>query len=365
MNRYSQKSFLDRVKRNSGSTKSVNSAKTSLVYFNRFCDSVYGKTPEVVVSELKISIKENPESLYQFIDDVSSFLCNTTKRQSNIPNQKLSVGTIKHSLTTIKQFLRHSGISIDSNMEKQFVTVPKQVKERIEPVTLPELQRIVDSADKKRKLLYIVLLSSGMRIGECLRIKKSHIKFADDIIQISISGKIAKNGHGRITFVSEECRELLKSRLSEIDVEDFAFTNGSDLEQNERTESQYLLRLCKKLGLDDYETDDKIKHMITLHKFRKYFSGIATSNGMMMEYKQSLTGWDSFVGTYHQFSVEELAREYKKIESSLFITQEFRQKSDLKEKDLVIEKMQLQAQKITSLESALDQIRAHMKNIPV
>jgi integrase len=204
-----------------------------------------------------------------------------------------------------------------------------------------------------------------MRIGECLRIKKSHIKFEKDSILISISGKIAKNGHGRITFVSEECKELLESRLSKIDIEDFVFTNGLDLEQNERTESQYIRRLCAKLDLDDYETDEKRKHRITIHKFRKYFSSVVTSNGMVQEYKNSFTGWDSFVATYHQFSVEELALEYKKIESSLFITQEFRQKTDLREKDLTIEKMKSQEQKITSLESALDQIKAHMMNISV
>ena len=69
MDRYSQNAFLDRVKRKSGSVKSVNSSKVALIHFTRFCDSVYDKTPEVVVSELKISIKDDSELLYQFIDE--------------------------------------------------------------------------------------------------------------------------------------------------------------------------------------------------------------------------------------------------------------------------------------------------------
>ena len=76
-----------------------------------------------------------------------------------------------------------------------------------------ELRRILSHMDVKGKSLFLVLASSGMRIGEALRLKVEDVDLTSDPPKINIRGEYTKTGNPRIAFISFEARESLEEWL--------------------------------------------------------------------------------------------------------------------------------------------------------
>ena len=65
------------------------------------------------------------------------------------------------------------------------------------------------------KALTLILASSGMRVGESVRLKLSDIEFDRDPVRIKIRAKYTKTGKRRITFISPEAKEAVEEWSSE------------------------------------------------------------------------------------------------------------------------------------------------------
>lgn len=80
------------------------------------------------------------------------------------------------------------------------------------------LQVLLTHADVRGRALIIILVSSGMRIGELLQIRLSDINLDTVPAQVTIRAEITKTRQNRITFISREAvaavREWLKVRPS-------------------------------------------------------------------------------------------------------------------------------------------------------
>nr|NIM44154.1 tyrosine-type recombinase/integrase [Nitrososphaeria archaeon]NIN53610.1 tyrosine-type recombinase/integrase [Nitrososphaeria archaeon]NIQ34131.1 tyrosine-type recombinase/integrase [Nitrososphaeria archaeon] len=72
--------------------------------------------------------------------------------------------------------------------------------------------------DVKGKALFLILLSSGMRIGECLKLKLDDVDLdreysvENEVITvptIEIQGEYTKTGNPRVTFISNETKEII------------------------------------------------------------------------------------------------------------------------------------------------------------
>ena len=72
---------------------------------------------------------------------------------------------------------------------------------------------------------------------------------------------------------------------------------------------------------------------------------------MSTEIRKSLMGHDSYDGTYHEYTIQELADEYLKIENHLLISPEWRAKYEIKQKDKKIAEIQELKKKVDSLDN--------------
>lgn len=76
-----------------------------------------------------------------------------------------------------------------------------------------ELRRILTHMDVKGKALFLVLASSGMRIGEALKLRLGDLELDRELAKISIRGEYTKTGNPRIAFISREAKEALEEWL--------------------------------------------------------------------------------------------------------------------------------------------------------
>ncbi len=76
-----------------------------------------------------------------------------------------------------------------------------------------ELRRILSHMDAKGRSLFLVLASSGMRIGEALKLKVEDLDLTSDPLRINIRGEYTKTGNPRIAFISCEAKESLEEWL--------------------------------------------------------------------------------------------------------------------------------------------------------
>ena len=342
-----KQSFFDNLYRISEKESTVEHARISLVHFERFCEKIYQKEQDQVVEELKIESKKDPEIIIDFLEDLIHYLIDIKKidhRTGERTGDRIAVITVKGYFASIKRYLRHYRIVINNEDIKDFVKLPKTRKEIEDRLELEDIQKLVDNAHPLRSTFYKLLATSGMRFGEALQLKKNHFDLNCNPVRIHIPSNIAKNNHARIVFTTKEVMVGLKEILPELEHDDLVFARSETLSRAKLTEETYFARLRVKCKIAEYEPSGK-KHRVRIHKLRKWFNSTITNAGMKTEHRQTITGWDSFEGTYHEYSAQELGDEYLKIENHLLIDAEWRLKYEIKQKDQELRK---ENEKLTS-----------------
>jgi len=169
--------WFERIYRKSQSQSSVRSAKAALKTFQSFCLEKYAKDAQAVIQDLKT----NPgDRVYIFLDKFVGFM-----------NDKHPT-TIRTYFGFIRSYLRTQGVKTNLEEIKDFVNFPKPEKERRKPLTKETVRKLLDNSKEQRKALYLALLSSGMRVGEALALKKRDFDFSKDPVMISIPARYTK-----------------------------------------------------------------------------------------------------------------------------------------------------------------------------
>ncbi|MGD0330874.1 MAG: site-specific integrase [Nitrososphaeria archaeon] len=132
--------------------------------------------------------------------------------------------TIRLMLSTVKTFFIENDIELSDKFWKR-------TRRRIKgsrALTLDkvpsneELKKILSHMSIEGKALFLVLSSSGMRIGESLKLKLSDLEDGTPY-KVKIRGEYTKSGNSRITFISKESvlflNEWLKVRQNHLNSE--------------------------------------------------------------------------------------------------------------------------------------------------
>jgi len=347
-----KESYYARILRINEKESSVEHAKTSLIHFENFCKDIYKKDSEKVIDDLKVLAKKDSVNVAEFLDDLINYLSNLKKinrKTKERTGDKIAGITVKGYFSDVKGYLRHHRIKINNDEIKEFVTFPKSRKERTEPIKLEDIQLLVEKADSTRTIFYKLMATSGIRLAELLQLQKHHFDLNQYPARINISSAIAKNGNGRITFTTKEVSEDLKLILLNLEHDDLVFNKSKTLGRAKLTEETYFSRLRVKCNIAEYDPSGK-KHRVRIHKLRKWFNSTVTLAGMSTEIRQTLTGWDSFEGTYHEYTIQELADEYLKIENHLLVSPEWRAKYEIEQKDKKLAEIQDLKKKVDSLD---------------
>jgi integrase len=299
----SKEDFLDQVYSKSNSLDSKKIAKNSLNQFEKFCLSKFNLSSEKVIDGLR---SVNGEQKYYLMQDFINYLNN---RGVNPATAKLYFGWIKRYLRKAK------GIKLEQDDIHDLITFRKQIKEPRVAVTKDEIKILLDNVSERRKSLYLTLLSSGMRIGETLQLRKCDFDFESDPVKITIPGRFTKTKEQRETFIAREAKEILLRRVKDLNPVDRVFSNlGENAVEAEDIRFHELRQRC---GLTR-KYQESNRHVITIHSFRAYFITKATQiiNG---DYAHALAGHHAYLAQYSRLTPEEQTELYRKLEPHLLI----------------------------------------------
>lgn len=325
-------------------TKAVNTRKNfefAVTNFNRFCAEKFDdrNSEEIIQEIMTLKGEEREQALY---DVLQNWINWNLKR-------KIAASTIHNNFSYFKNYLHYRGLKITSQDIKENLNLPKVEKEEKHPLSLTEIQRILEAANFSKKPLYLALLSSGMRIGEAVQIRKRDLDLSLDRIMVKIPAKITKTKSGRTVFLSKEASDFIKPKLRKIEDDGLVWGTNEDPSNAIAAEEMAFRRYLEKTGLTEtYQTTRTRK--ITLHSFRAYFFTRA-ARVHDENYAHKMTGHGGYLMQYDRLTDEEKFDLYLELEPELLIF-------DLTKKDAEIKKLKDANRKLEEYAKKVDELWA-------
>ena len=314
--------------------------------FERFVSELYEeKTIESVIEELKILKKTEEEKYFDALYDLLQEWINWNTEQ------EIESSTQRTFFSYLRNYLYYRGIKTNQQDIKENLKFGKKIHVERHPLSQEEYRMIIDVIrNPKRKALFLLLGSSGMRIGEAMQLKKKDLDVSQERIKVNIPAEITKTRKGRSTYMSRETEKMLKPFLDDYADDDFIFDFGSTTDKSMRSarESNNLRTVLKRLNLDDrYPSNNHGK--ITTHSFRAYFFTLATRRHGE-NYAHRLTGHSGYLMQYDRMTEEEKLDMYIELEQDLMIY-------DQTKNELEIEKLQKDNKELTQLRQELRELK--------
>ena len=291
--------------------KTVVQRKRVLVKFSEFCKSKYDESSEQIIEEL---LKQKPSEMIINACGVLQIYINYLKKEGKV------VATQKGYISHVRNYLHYRGVKITSE-DMQQVNFPKEEKEEKYPLHKDEIKQILDNCKYKKKGLYLTLVSSAMRIGETVQLRKKDFDLSGKRTMIHIPARIAKFKKARTTFISKEADSYVKKRLNEIEDNDLVFGTSEILHNCESNEVTQFQKLTDKIfpKLEKYGSGHR---KITLHSFRAYCITKAVRT-VGDSFAHVLAGQEGYLKMYKRYDKEDLIEDYLKLEPALFIMNDF------------------------------------------
>ena len=314
--------------------------------FERFVSELYEeKTIESVIEELKILKKTEEERYLDALYDLLQEWINWNTEQ------EIESSTQRTFFSYLRNYLYYRGIKTNQQDIKENLKFGKKIHVERHPLSQEEYRMIIGAIrNSKRKVLFLLLGSSGMRIGEAMQLKKKDLDVSQERIKVNIPAEITKTRKGRSTYMSRETEKMLKPFLDDYADDDFIFDFGSTTDKSMRSarESNNLRTVLKRLNLDDrYPSNNHGK--ITTHSFRAYFFTLATRRHGE-NYAHRLTGHSGYLMQYDRMTEEEKLDMYIELEQDLMIY-------DQTKNELEIEKLQKDNKELTQLRQELRELK--------
>ena len=337
------------MKKNSKTIKnfllSFSSKSTVTAYkwgLKQFFQSVYGKGKLEEQAE-KYS-EEKKDKINEIKTDIETFFPEIKNRPPK---------SIQSILASIRSFLQYLEIDLPTYFWK---TLRGKIKgtRAITIDKIPsnaELKKILSHMSTLGKALFSVLASSGMRIGETLKLELEDINLETDPAEITIRGEYTKSGNWRYAFISKEAKGFLEEWLKERDnYLETAIKKSTQypksLEDNRifpflhPTAYSVWNNAVKKAGYSGRDKNTN-RHKLHPHVLRKFFR---TKMGSVIpiDIVEALIGHEGYLTeVYRRYSKEQLAEFYKEGEYSVTIFSEAEQVGELR-KEVTEQKENLQ-----------------------
>lgn len=205
-----------------------------------------------------------------------------------------------------------------------------------------ELRRIIMHLPIQGKALFLVLSSSGMRIGETMLLKTEDLVLNGDPVKVNIRGEYTKSGNSRVAFISGEAKEAVGEWLKTRDQYLAAAVGRSQRHEKQKTDERlfpfesntayffWRNALSKSQnGEKDSRTHRSLMHPHVLRKFFRTRLGAV----IPVDIVEALMGHEGYLTeVYRKYGPEELAKFYLKGEYALLVFTESGEVSKLTQK---------------------------------
>jgi site-specific recombinase XerD len=213
----------------------------------------------------------------------------------------LSMVSVKTRLSAVYAFLRFwhdkGVVSPELLVRKIRLRLPEPLPRAIDPDDVKELLAVLDQV--RDRAMILVLLRTGMRIGELLNTQVSNVNLAERKIAIY---EAEKNGVGRVVYISKDAVCALRAWFRKRDPNKvllfYALGRSSLSYHGARV---MFLKYIKKAGLSHKG--------YTLHCLRHTFASEMLNAGMRLECLQPLLGHSNIEVTRRYAKLTDKARE--------------------------------------------------------
>jgi len=305
--------------------------KATYESFDKFCQEKYDHGAEERIQE----IPQDEDSEYEVLQSWVNWLS----------KNKIIPSTIHTKFSSLRGYFHYRGIKIYKEDIRQEIKLPKIPKEEKYPLKLSEIQKILSEANFKKKAFYLTLLSSGMRVGEAVQLKKKHFDTSEKQFMIKIPANSTKTKAGRTVFISKEASDAVRTLLKRIEDDDLVFAKNNKPHYAVCCEEMTFKRILRNTGLVE-SYDSSRTNKITMHSFRSYFFTKATRKHGD-NYAHKMTGHGGYLMQYDRMTDEEKHAMYLELEPDLLIDDSVR-------KDRKIEGLEKDKRRIDKLEDALN-----------
>ena len=245
-----------------------------------------------------------------------------------LQSENLSPGHISNCVKAVKTLFRTNNLNLNLpyRMHRYCVSRDRATSQE-------ELNRLVDIADLRGKVIILILALCGCRIGTLSKLKYRHVRFDLERnvfpVHLHIEAQIVKGKYGDYdTFLPKEAIDCLKAYLemrrtgglpNKIPPE--TITDESPLLRSEHAKSvrplgeseiyNILHRYMAQAGLLGFKVGRRYK--VRPHSLRKFFRTQMAALGMQSDYIEYIMGHK--VSTYHDIEMkgtEFLRNEYAK-----------------------------------------------------
>lgn len=245
------------------------------------------------------------------------------------------------------------GIKLDSRDVKSELIFPKTLEEELYPLQIEDISKILSAASYDKRSMYLAQISSGMRLGEIVQIRKKDLVLGSDRIMVKIPAKITKSQQARTTFLSKEAEKMIRHTLKKLDDDDLVWGNNPIPINNEIVEITNLHRYLSKCGLD--MKYDSGQYKINTHSFRAFF--ITKISRHDPNFAKKLAGQKGYLLQYDRMTDKEKLDKYLEIEKDLIIDPTERQKRIIDQKDKKIAEIEAKFLRIGEIQDKANKIQ--------
>ena len=213
----------------------------------------------------------------------------------------LKLSTVRTRFVTLKAFIRfliEQGILTDDVFPwKMKIKSPETLPRAMDPDDVNRLLKV--KAGTRDRAMILVLLRTGMRIGELLNTKLSDINLKERKIMIYEG---LKNRRGRVVYFSDDAQDALRSWLEKRDTKtEVVFYGHRGKPLSYPAARMVFVKYLKKAGLSDKG--------YTLHCLRHTYASELLNAGMRLECLERLMGHTSLEVTRRYARLTDKTRE--------------------------------------------------------
>lgn len=174
--------------------------------------------------------------------------------------RKLTPKTINQILYSLKSFYNH--FTPQNNFMDSFRRM-KEPRKLLQVLSKEEIERLIDaSPDLRVKALIALIYSSGIRVGECTKLKISDIDKDREVIKV-ISGKGAKD---RNATLSSRALIILREYYKQYRPKEWLFENRAKTHSLSKRRIQYFIQHAGELArINKHITPHILRHSVATH----------------------------------------------------------------------------------------------------
>ena len=216
----------------------------------------------------------------------------------------IKITTIRLRLTGVQSFLRYLAeekiVSPDIFGKRIRLQMPERLPRAMDPDDLRKFLHIIEGAHVQERAMIMVLLRTGMRIGELLNTKVADVHIKERKIEI-YEGE--KNRLGRVVYLSDDAVVAVRKWLRERDTwEEYLIYGGGRADTMSYSTARMIFhRYLTKAGLSGKG--------YSLHTLRHTFATELLNAGMRLECLQVLLGHRSIEETRRYARLTDKTRE--------------------------------------------------------